>query len=153
MAWSGRAESTRERSGMVRACHATAWWWLGQGDQGAVVQGEALGCRDAEGSRGARVGLGPLSKTSMGSNLDYAHKVFVKMAERKYFQILEIFLVDCIHILFEVEWWWWWSIWCRFARFQNGVNLFFISMSPLVTSILVNLVKVSSGGQQQSGSP
>jgi hypothetical protein len=26
-------------------------------------------------------------------------------------QILEIFLVNLIHIFREVEWWWWWSIW------------------------------------------
>jgi hypothetical protein len=37
--------------------------------------------------------------------------------------------------------------------FKSGVNLLFISMSPLVNSVLVNLVKVSSGGQHKSGSP
>jgi hypothetical protein len=73
--------------------------------------------------------------------------------KEKCFQNFEWFLVGCIHILFEVERWWWWSIWCWFAKFQNGVNLLSISKSQLASFILVNLVKVSTSGQQQKGSP
>jgi hypothetical protein len=40
---------------------------------------------------------------------------------------------------------------CEDSKF--GGNLELVSMSSLVNPILVNLVKVSSGGQQQKGSP
>jgi hypothetical protein len=38
-----------------------------------------------QGGRGGQVGLGPSQKSSMGSSLFAAHKVFDDMAERKMF--------------------------------------------------------------------
>jgi hypothetical protein len=56
-------------------------------------------------------------------------------------------------MIFGSHGWHWFGIWKRFGKKSKiGGNLDSVSMSPLVNSFLVNLVKVSTGGQQQSGS-
>jgi hypothetical protein len=51
--------------------------------------------------------------------------------------------------MFGVEWWWWFEKWCWFAKFQNGDDLHFVSMLPLVTFILGNVGRVNYDGQHQ----
>jgi hypothetical protein len=68
-------------------------------------------------------------------------------------RILDFFLVELNHIIKEKEWWWWCPIWQRFVRFQIWGYLHIVSKSPLVKSLLVNLVKVRPGGQHERFSP
>jgi hypothetical protein len=80
-------------------------------------------------------------------------RCLTKWPHEAFGQILEFFLVDLIYIIKEKEWWWWWSFWQRFVRFQIWGYLHIVSKSSLVTSLLVNLVNISTNGQHESCSP
>lgn len=80
-------------------------------------------------------------------------KYSTKWPHEHFVQILQIFLVRLIWIIKGVEWWWWFEKWCWFAKFQKGDDLHFVSKSPLVTLILVNVCRVNPGGQHKKWSP
>ena len=77
-------------------------------------------------------------------------RCLTKWPHEAFGQILEFFLVDLIYIIKEKEWWWWCPIWSCFAKFQIWHDLLIIPKSPLVKSLLVNLVNISTKGQHES---
>jgi hypothetical protein len=77
-------------------------------------------------------------------------KCSMKWPHETFGRILDFFLVELNHIIKEKEWWWWCPIWQRFVRFQIWGYLHIVSKSPLVKSILVNLVNISTNGQHES---
>ena len=116
---------------------------------GLMLRGERM-------FQGSREGLGldlVQPKTQHGHNIGYGLQGVCRNGRQKVFVKFWKFL--------------WWILFIYSERwngggggqfgaglqvFKMGVDLLFISMSPLVSFVLVNLVKVSTGGQQQSGS-
>jgi hypothetical protein len=133
---------------------SSAWWCSGQKWSNARAGKWWHWCWKVRGgARASEEGQGwtkSKPKSVWASNLLLPARCLIKCPQEKSFQIWEFPLVDCIHIIFEVDWWWWFSFWWRFARIQNVDHLLFISKSSLVHSILVNLVNFSSDGQQRS---
>jgi hypothetical protein len=114
---------------MWMSCHASAWSGFGQGEQGSGLAvawtGVQRGSGVTEQQGRARVGPSPLQNPAWATLDTLPARCLMKCPKENDFQILERFLVGCIHIIFEVDWWWWWSNLISFARIQNAHDLHF----------------------------
>ena len=78
MVWQGESDQRGQgsRVGMVMS-FGVAWSCSGQDCQRQGLAEGGIGVERVHGCRGGQGGLGPSQKSSMGINLDSAHKVFV----------------------------------------------------------------------------